>query len=112
MNGDKDPFYNFTKNTKNNCIFIGLGLFFIFISILTKIAFHSVISVIINVFAILILYYALMSLAKNIKLFVDAHPDFLYNPDNEMIRKNILLSGGLTSVLTVLIIYITYTLFF
>lgn len=107
-----NSFYSFIKNTNNSCIYIGLGLIFIFLSMLLKFVFNSVISLVIQVLAIMILYYALMSLAKNIKLYVDNHPDFLYNPDNKLIRNNILLSGGLTAILTVLIIYITYTLFF
>lgn len=105
-------YYNFIKNTKNDCIYIGLGLVIIFLSIVLKIVFSSVISVLVNIVAILILYYALMSLAKNIKLYVDKNPDFLYSTHYESVRKNILLSGVLTAMLTILIIYITYTLFF
>jgi hypothetical protein len=101
-------FHTFVKNTKNDCIYIGIGLVIILLSLVMKLVF-KISTLIINIIALLILYYALMSIAKHTKIYVDSNPDFLYDLE---LRKNILLSGFVSVMLVVLIIYITYTLFF
>lgn len=101
-------FYTFVKNTKNDCIYIGIGLIILLLSFGLKLVF-KLSTVILNIIALLILYYALMSISKHTKTYVENDPDFLYKTD---IRKNIILSGFVSIMLIILIVYITYTLFF
>jgi hypothetical protein len=105
-----DTFYSFVKNTKNDCMYIGIGLVVILLSLVLRIVLNTFVSILVNIIGILILYYALMSITKNTKKYVDENPDFLYNSHD--IRKNILLSGFVAVMLIILIVYVTYTLFF
>jgi ABC-type arginine transport system permease subunit len=105
-----ETFYIFVERTKYDCIYIGVGLVILLSSLMLKLVFNTIVSTLVNIIGILILYYALMSIAKNTKEYVDKHPEFLYESGD--IRKNVLLSGVVAIMLIILIVYVTYTLFF
>ena len=107
-----ESFIIFTENTNHDFVIITMGLMLIALSAITKSILGNNVSAGANIIGIMLISYALLKIARQIKKFYDANPSFLIDNRYEPYRQNIYAGIGLCIILLLLICYSSYTIIF
>jgi hypothetical protein len=106
-----DPLQSFSENTKFTCMIISISLILlIFTAASNNIGNKK--TLLLKLFGIIILFYALFINYRETNKLVKAIPDIFINENLTKVRNNALLSYILCIMILVFVIYMAYTLFY
>jgi len=103
-------FNEFAENTKNDYMVLFFGMLIIVISTFIKGIIGGTSTTLIKGAGILLLSYALILYSIHIKSYFNDHHDFFVNPEYALYRPNIFASSGLCILISVLLLYLVYTM--
>lgn len=104
-----DSFKIFAENTKPDFFLISFGLLLLGSTSFINIVIKNKLTMFIKIIGVIIISYAAFILLTQLKIFYDFNPNFFLNSPY---KQNIYAGFGLCSILFVIIIYTTYTIFF
>ena len=106
-----DPLQSFSENTKFTCMIISISLILlIFTSASNNIGNKK--TLLLKIFGIIILFYALFINYRETNKLVKDIPDIFINENLTKVRNNALLSYILCIMILVFVIYMSYTLIY
>jgi hypothetical protein len=106
------PLHSFSENTKFICMIISISVILLIFTSATNTMLGNKNSILLKLFGIIIICYALFINYRETNNLVKAIPDIFRNQDLIKIRNNALLSYILCIMLLIFVIYMTYTLLF
>jgi hypothetical protein len=107
-----DPLHSFSENTKFTCMVISISLILLIFTSASNNLVGNTKTLILKLFGIIILCYALFINYRETNNLVKAIPDIFINENLTKVRNNALLSYILCIMLLLFGLYMTYTLFF
>lgn len=107
-----EAFKNFAENTKHDFFLIATGLALLGVASFSNVAIGNNLSILIKIIGAITLSYAALILLSQLKFFFVVNPRFFADSQYAPYRQNIYAGCGLCSVLFILIIYATYSIFF
>ena len=107
-----DPLHSFSENTKFTCMVISISLILLIFTSASNNLVGNTKILILKLFGIIILCYALFINYRETNNLVKAIPDIFINENLTKVRNNALLSYILCIMLLLFGLYMTYTLFF
>ena len=107
-----DPLHSFSENTKFTCMIISISLILLIFTTASNNLVGNTKTLILKLFGIIILCYALFINYRETNNLVKAIPDIFINENLTKVRNNALLSYILCIMLLLFGLYMTYTLFF
>ena len=110
--GEVSPLHAFSENTKFTCMIISISLILLIFTTASNNLVGNKKAIILKLFGIIILCYALFINYRETNNLVKAIPDIFINENLTKVRNNALLSYILCIMLLLFGLYMTYTLFF
>ena len=107
-----DPLQSFSENTKFTCMIISISLILLIFTFASNNIIGNKKTLLLKIFSIIILCYALFINYKETNNLIKAIPDIFINENLTKVRNNALLSYILCIMLSLFVIYMAYTLFF
>jgi hypothetical protein len=107
-----DSFKIFAENTNWDFFLISIGMALLCVASFSNIVFGNKLTLAIKIISIITLSYAAFILLTQLRSFFDITPNFFGGSQYLPYRQNIYAGCGLCSILFVLIIYATYSVFF
>ena len=106
------PLHAFSENTKFTCMIISISIILLIFTTASNNLVGNKKAIILKLFGIIILCYALFINYRETNNLVKAIPDIFINENLTKVRNNALLSYILCIMLLLFGLYMTYTLFF
>jgi hypothetical protein len=106
------PLHAFSENTKFTCMIISISVILLIFTSASNNIVGTKKTLLLKLFGIIILCYALFINYKETNNLVKAIPDIFINENLTKVRNNALLSYILCIMLLLFLVYMTYTLFF
>ena len=107
-----ESFKIFAENTKQDFFLIAIGLALLGFASFSNVAIGHNLSILIKIIGAITLSYAAIILLSQLKYFFVVNPNFFSDSQYTSYRQNIYAGCGLCSILFILIIYATYSIFF